>query len=73
MTRPTNPTDCDVNVDAKAYGAVIQFPVGMTQDQCNDILRRMFKAGYCKSDWRGHAPTANAFNPDHGSPCWYIP
>ncbi len=70
-------TECDMDVYAqdtsKAYGAVIQFPDGMTQAECNDILRRMFKSGYCKGDFRGNAPTANAFNPNHGGPVWYIP
>jgi hypothetical protein len=62
-----------------AHGALIQFPDGMTKEQCDDILRRMFKAGYCKgvrTDFRSdkvEAPTARSFNPDHGSPTWYIP
>lgn len=62
-----------------AHGAVIIFPDHMTKEQCDDILRRMFKARYCKGvrkDFRKPdlvAPTANAFNPDHGEPVWYIP
>lgn len=58
---------------SKAYGAVITFPDGMTKEQCDDILRRMFKAGYCKASYGGNAPTCHGFNPDHGSPVWYIP
>jgi hypothetical protein len=65
-------SECDVDT-SKAYGVVITFPIGMTQEQCDNILARMFKAGYCNADYRGKAPTAHAFNPDHGSPCWYIP
>jgi hypothetical protein len=62
-----------------AHGAVIIFPDHMTKEQCDDILRRMFNAGYCKGvrpDFRSTnevAPTASRFNPDHGSPVWYIP
>ncbi len=61
-----------------AHGAVITFPDHMTQEQCDDILRRMFNAGYCKGvqkDFRSMevAPTAREYNPDFGSPVWYIP
>lgn len=67
-------TDTDVFCTSnKAHGVVLQFPDGMSEAQCNDVLRRMFKAGFCKADYTGKAPTCHSFNPDHGSPCWYIP
>jgi hypothetical protein len=58
---------------SKAFGAVITFPPGMTKEQCNDILKRMYKAGYCNASYRGEAPTCSEYNPNHGSPVWYIP
>lgn len=82
---PANPHFFDTDVfcepgSDKAHGVVLQFPDGMSTEKCNDILRRMFKAGYCKGvrrDFRDpnsvEAPTCNSFNPDHGSPVWYIP
>ncbi len=65
--------DMDFQPSNKAYGAVITFPEGMTKAQCDDILRRMYKAGYCNAVARDTPPTAREFNPDHGSPVWYIP
>lgn len=62
-----------------AHATIIHFPDHMTQEQCDDILQRMFKDGYCKGvkpDFRSQevvAPHARYFNPDFGSPCWYIP
>lgn len=62
-----------------AHGAIITFPDHMTKEQCDDILHRMFKAGYCKGvkkDFRKpdvEAPTCREFNPNYGYPVWYIP
>lgn len=49
------------------------FPDGMTKEQCDDILRRMMKAGYCKPAYGGKAPTCHEFDDAHGGPVWYIP
>lgn len=56
-----------------AHAVVLTFPDGWTKEQCDDMLQRMFKAGYCKPDYHGKAPTCHTFNPDHGSPVFYIP
>lgn len=63
----------DFDNNTKAHGVVITFPEHMTKAQCDDILRRMYKAGYCNAAYRGEAPTCHEFNPQHGSPVWYIP
>jgi hypothetical protein len=57
----------------KSYGVVITFPDGMTKEECNDILRRMLKSGYCNPGYDGKAPTVHEYNAEHGSPVWYIP
>lgn len=56
-----------------SHAVVLTFPDHLTKEQCDDILMRMHKAGYCKADYQGKAPTCHAFNPDHGSPVFYIP
>ena len=61
------------NNNNKSHGVVIQFPDHMTREQCDDILKRMMKAGYCKPAWNGEAPTAHEFDPEFGGPVWYIP
>lgn len=57
----------------KNHAAVITFPHGMTKVECDDILRRMFKAGYCQAEYGGDAPTCQAFDPDFSSPTLYFP
>jgi len=57
----------------KNHGAVIIFPDHMTKEQCDDILKRMMKAGYCKPAWDGKPPMAHEYNAEHGGPVWYIP
>lgn len=66
-------TESFENTSNDSHGCVIIFPDHMTKEQCNDLLKRMFKAGYCKANYKGEAPTCHAFNPDHGSPTWYVP
>lgn len=63
----------DFSENTKSHGAIIIFPDHMTKEQCNDILRRMYKAGYCEAACRGEAPTCHEFNSNHGNPVWYIP
>lgn len=63
---------CEPGPD-QAHAVLITFPDGMSKEKCDDILRRMFKAGYCKAGDHGTAPTCRTFNPDQGSPVFYIP
>ena len=63
----------EYDLSNKNHAAVITFPEGMTKAECDDILRRMFKAGYCKAAYDGNAPTCQAFDPDFSSPTLYFP
>jgi hypothetical protein len=61
-----------------AHGALIIFSDEMSKEECDAILRRMFNANEIHGgmNWdtrKVEPPKAKNFNPDHGSPCWYIP
>ena len=55
------------------YATVITFPDHLTKEECDDILRRMVKAGYCEKTYTGNAPVAKGFDPDMSSPTLYFP
>ena len=55
------------------HAAMIKFPAHMTKAQCDDILLRMLKAGYCETTFDGKPPTAQAYEPEMTSPCLYFP
>lgn len=57
-----------------ARGAIITFPDHMTKEQCEDILARMLKAGYCKpNELDNKAPFVHEYDPKYSSPCFYLP
>jgi hypothetical protein len=53
---------------AEQFGAVIVFPHGMTKEECQTLIRRLLKAepGIGVDGPRG-------FNPNYGTPVWYVP
>jgi len=57
----------------RRHAAVITFPAHMTKAQCDDILARMLKAGYCDPAYNGNAPTCREYDPDMSSPTLYFP
>ena len=57
----------------KKRAAMIVFPDRLTKDQCDDILARMLKAGYCEPAYGGDAPTCTEYDPDMSCPTLYFP
>lgn len=54
--------------DEEQFGAVVVFPPGMSKEDAQKLIRRLMKAEPGIS-----VDGPRAFNPDHGSPVWYIP
>lgn len=62
-----------VTMDTKRRVAMVEFPDHMTEQECNDILVRMMKAGYCKPTYDNKAPTCRTYEPWLTSPTLYFP
>ena len=60
-------------MDIIKHAAVITFPDHMSQEECNVILARMVKAGYCEKAYDGKPPTVRPFCPDRDCPTLYFP
>jgi len=61
MPRPTN--------EPTQVGAIITFPEGMTKDQVERLLHNALDHNRVN----GYRVHVAEFNPNYGSPVWYIP
>jgi hypothetical protein len=71
MMMPAEPTYTFIPSDRESrrqqFGAVIVFPEGMDQTECEKVIQNL------EQQYGVTVEGPKAFNPDHGEPVWYVP
>lgn len=63
--------DCKGKIEPKQVGAVVVFPAGMTEQQVRNALLQF--GGTLPPHHRIESIQTQTFNPDWGSPVFYVP